>query len=196
MADTEAAEGPGVGHEQRSRIGGRWSAAPTRSRAAAQRNGTATPGQQPGQDSQSEERRPRPHQSSSISRRTRRRSLRNSARAWRRAIRALARGAGPVVVAVAGMLQVGGGRLQADKASVIRARARIIAAAVPLARRGPRAPSGAAARARPIRGAEGGRRDRRAWPRDRTGPWRPRRRPVGRCAQQKRCDPRRPLRSR
>ena len=24
MADTEAAEGPGVGHEQRSRIGGRW----------------------------------------------------------------------------------------------------------------------------------------------------------------------------
>ena len=24
MADTEAAEGPGLGHEQRSRIGGRW----------------------------------------------------------------------------------------------------------------------------------------------------------------------------
>ena len=40
MADTEGAEGPGVGHEQRSRIGVGGSAAPTRSRAAAQRNGT------------------------------------------------------------------------------------------------------------------------------------------------------------
>ena len=39
--EAEAAERPGIGHEQRSRIGGRWgSAAPTRLRAAAQRNGS------------------------------------------------------------------------------------------------------------------------------------------------------------
>ena len=39
--EAEAAERPGVGHEQRSRIGGRWgNAAPTRLEAAAQRNGT------------------------------------------------------------------------------------------------------------------------------------------------------------
>ena len=44
MADTEGAEGPGVGHEQRSRIGVGGSAAPTRSRAAAQRNGTSHSG--------------------------------------------------------------------------------------------------------------------------------------------------------
>ena len=40
MADTEAAEGPGVGHEQRSRIGGRWErrSYPLTSRRSTQRN--------------------------------------------------------------------------------------------------------------------------------------------------------------
>jgi len=37
----QAAERPGIGHEQRSRIGGRWgSAAPTQLRAATQCNGS------------------------------------------------------------------------------------------------------------------------------------------------------------
>ena len=40
MADTEAAEGPGVGHEQRSRIGGRWErrSHPLTGRRSTQRN--------------------------------------------------------------------------------------------------------------------------------------------------------------
>ena len=45
MADTEAAEGPGVGHEQRSRIGGRWErhSHPLTGRRSTQRNPMADP---------------------------------------------------------------------------------------------------------------------------------------------------------